>query len=79
MCDPYSMSQLCDDASDVALDLTGFFGGATSVYMGVFSRAVSLASNLLPHHTCHPEHVVCQSVLLLLSLNDLMKAKKYLP
>ena len=71
--DPLSESEVCEDVSEIASDLTDvFYGRSVFMYLGTFGRTIALASNFFPHHACHPEQVLCQSIMLTISLNRLM-------
>merc|ERR1719223_493467 len=75
LCDPFAEGQICDDVSNVALDLTGAMGKSaiTSSALSVAGRAFAMAANFLPHHAAHPEQLVCQSILLLVAAHGLAK------
>merc|ERR1719223_2373327 len=81
LCDPFAEGQICDDVSNVALDLTGAMGKSaiTSSAMSVTGRAFAIAASFLPHHTSHPEQLVCQSVLLLVAATVLPRIFKLKP
>ena len=67
--------QICGDVANIAIDLTGAFqkSALTASAMTVFGRTLAVASNFLPHHTAHPEQLLCQSILLLAAVHGLVK------
>jgi hypothetical protein len=75
MCDPFSEGQICGDMANVAFDMHGAFRNSamTAGILSVLGRTFSIAANYLPHHSSSPVQLVCQSVLLLTAVNDLVK------